>query len=217
MKKLVGRIYRDGEDAFFLVNGSKDKKTREEVRIALIDVLKTIQSRPLAANKEIIGQIGVQNLLRQSDIDAARLYIHRYGYDLDGRKDVSPKLLLDECVPVNAVVPLSQTFGFATHIDLEGLGGKSTSDRDVWDYATQKGISALLTKDEDFLGVSRHRGAEGKKSPFLIVIRGRKMPDLNRICKLFEEHAGKIRSMMVDNDLRGCSLSLSAECKPLTL
>ena len=64
---------------------------------------------------------------------------------------MSIKLLLDENLSERLLPLLSEAFPGSTPIRLLGLGG--VDDRAVWDEARSSG-SVLLTKDDDFLGMS---------------------------------------------------------------
>jgi len=68
---------------------------------------------------------------------------------------LSIKLLLDENLSERLLPLLREAFPGSTHIRLLGLGG--VDDRAVWDEARSSG-SVLLTKDDDFLGMSMSLG-----------------------------------------------------------
>ena len=222
MKKLNGRIYIDGAEAFLQVKApraSRGKNKGEPLRIPLAGILQVLKSDPRAADKDVLGAAiqndpSVKGLLKRGDIGAVRLYAHRYGYGLN-ETPPKPELLIDECVLIDAVMPLSHAFGYATHVDLEGLGGTETQDAEIWQHAIDAEIPAFVTTDRDFLGESLKQRGGDKKSPFLIYLSGRRKPDLDGICQLFQRHAQNIRQMMDSGASRGCRLSLAEGCVPI--
>lgn len=68
---------------------------------------------------------------------------------------MSLKLLLDENLSERLLPLLSEAFPDSSHIRLLGLGG--VDDRSVWEEA-RAGCYLLLTKDDDFLGMSLSLG-----------------------------------------------------------
>jgi predicted nuclease of predicted toxin-antitoxin system len=72
---------------------------------------------------------------------------------------MSPRLLLDENLSERLLPLLIQTFPESTHVRSVGLGG--ASDRAIWEWTRQREL-VLVTKDEDFLGLSVALGAPPK-------------------------------------------------------
>jgi predicted nuclease of predicted toxin-antitoxin system len=65
------------------------------------------------------------------------------------------RLLLDENLSERLLPLLIERFPGSTHVRLLGLGG--ASDTAIWEWASQQSM-VLVTKDEDFLGLSVARG-----------------------------------------------------------
>ena len=227
VKQILGRIFRlrhhfeehlaqnTGHDVPFLLIKERT------VRVPLEQVIAAIAENPLCADQEIVGKIGVAGI-KPSDIEMVRAYMHRFGNDV-GRplrieQHAAPTLLLDENTPQSAIVPLSKTFGWATHVSAEGLAGRDTPDEDIWDFASHHQFAAIVTRDTDFFYIQKHQGdaakAKSKHVPLLIFVPEALSSD--SLCDLFETYADDVRYHLRAKSL-GCSLAKEAGCHELHL
>lgn len=206
MIKFLGRIYKEGEALFFAVGKKKG------TRVNLSSVLSKICQNPLASNQEVVGQVGVSGF-KPSDVETARLYHHRFGCDVGAPNPLPDNrvLLLDECISPRATLALSESFGWASHVELEGLAGKRTPDHDIWHFADRNQFAAVVTRDSDFLYIVQHDRPENP--PFLIHVLENLEPE--GLCDLFGTNAAPIRQIMERGTAIGCSLSLQNGCKPI--
>lgn len=69
------------------------------------------------------------------------------------------RLLLDENLSERLLLAIDSLFPGSRHV--RGLGRQGAADTDVWDLALQ-GDFVILTRDEDFVGMSVLRGAPPK-------------------------------------------------------
>ncbi len=210
-RKTMGRIHQIDGDFFFLV-GDQPKRT-----VPLDLVIKTIESNPDATNKDVLSQIQIRGL-KPADVEMARLYLHRFGPDMAkpfDLPDVGQRILmLDECTPPLATVPLSKAFGWSTHVEAEGLAGKKTPDIQIWEYATSQKFSAMVTRDRDFLDVLKYQTPESQEgTPFLIYVT--ENVSVEGLVDLFNKSANEIRNTMRNGLHKGCSLSAARGCIPL--
>jgi len=210
MKKFLGRIYKSGEDLVFAIG------PRKSTILPLQNVIDAISQNPEATDHKILGLMRVPGL-KPADIETARIYLHRFGPDL--KKPVqltavngAKTLLLDECIPLLATIPLTDSFGWATHVELEGLAGKGTPDWKIWNLAIQEDFPAIVTRDSDFLVISSYEKKE--RGPFLIHISGNVSP--KSLTSLFMGYSSSIRGLMEGaSHIRGCQLSVEKGCQPI--
>ncbi len=210
-RKTMGRIHRIEDGLHFMV-GDQQKRN-----VPLAQVIEAINDNPDMSNKDILSVIQIRGL-KPADIEAARLYIHRFGSDLANPLDLPEPsqrvLMLDECTPPLATVPLSKAFGWSTHVEAEGLAGKKTPDIQIWEYATDQNFAALVTRDRDFLGVLKYEPPRSERvAPFLIYVT--ENVSVDGLVGLFTQHAGEIGHIMRENLHKVCSLSAGNGCHPL--
>jgi len=72
---------------------------------------------------------------------------------------MAARLLLDENLSERPLPPLASIFPGSTHVRTLGRGG--ASDTSVWEIARDRGF-LLVTRDEDFVGLSVLRGSPPK-------------------------------------------------------
>jgi predicted nuclease of predicted toxin-antitoxin system len=87
---------------------------------------------------------------------------------------VAARLLLDENLSERLLPQLINLFPGSTHV--RTLGRSGASDTSVWDIARDGGF-LLVTRDEDFVGMSLLRGAPPKVGSISAM---REMPSLQR-------------------------------------
>ncbi|MDD3021556.1 MAG: DUF5615 family PIN-like protein [Alphaproteobacteria bacterium] len=210
-RKTMGRIHQI-EDGLHFIVGDQQKRN-----VPLAQVIEAINDNPDMSNKDILSVIQIRGL-KPADIETARLYIHRFGSDLANPLDLPEPsqrvLMLDECTPPLATVPLSRAFGWSTHVEAEGLAGKKTPDIQIWEYATDQNFAALVTRDRDFLGVLKYEPPRSEMGvPFLIYVT--ENVSVDGLVSLFTQHAGEIGHIMRGNLHKGCGLSAGNGCRPL--
>ncbi|MDY0029253.1 MAG: DUF5615 family PIN-like protein [Pseudobdellovibrionaceae bacterium] len=218
--KTLGRLYVNNEGQYlFCLSGGRNRDAAQDMPLQpLLDIL--VQNPDMDAH-DVLGKVGRRGL-RPADIETARLFLHRYGSN-----SLSPEalpveshrvLLLDECTPVTAAVPLSRVFGWTTHVEAEGLAGKRTPDMTIWDYVSRHNFAAIVTRDSDFFKISDdHDTGQRERLPFLIHI-GENL-NAETLTALFIKHGHGIRHLMtsVRNGVivRGCRMSSKDGLNPL--
>jgi hypothetical protein len=125
------------------------------------------------------GKIQQKFRISEGDVLLCKSYLHRFGADSQKPQGIplGPKgFVLDENSPHILLPEVSELFGWSTHVRAEGLSGKGTSDREkIWPFVTTHGFSALVTRDRDFLAISRQafEAASGKQhGPGVILVDG---------------------------------------------
>lgn len=129
-------------------------------------VTEAILANPDLEDRAIVAHINF-NGLTPHDVRIVRAYLHRFGSDLTAPKDLPVEgkaLLLDENTPPEAMLPLSKEFGWATHVQAEGLAGRDTPDAHILDFARYHRFQAVVTRDTDFLAMYR-RGQSADCGP----------------------------------------------------
>ena len=182
LKQVLGRIFRprhgdEGADPFLIVKDGS-------MKIRLDRVIHCIQSNPEADDHGIVGHLAQQHCIhgvRPADIEIVRAYMHRFGSDISHPLPIDHHpvrtLLLDENMPQPAMLHLSNSFGWATHVAAEGLSGRDTPDEDIWEFAYDKKFGAIVTRDTDFLEIHKRRTAVGTMAedvavPLLVFVDG---------------------------------------------
>jgi predicted nuclease of predicted toxin-antitoxin system len=94
------------------------------------------------------------------------------------------RFLIDENLSPKLVVALQSTYRGTTHVEPLGLRGRL--DSDVWTAAREGGF-AILTKDDDFAGMSVLFGPP----PKVVQVRAGNI-DTSVVIALPLEHAGRI-------------------------
>lgn len=221
LKQILGRIFRprhadSGDQPFLLVK-------ERTVRVELAPVIAAIAQNPACNDHDIVGMVNVPGV-KPADIEIVRAYMHRFGPDLANPLPIDAhterRLLLDENTPQPAMLHLSQTFGWATHVSAEGFSGRDTPDQDIWRYAHAQGFSAIVTRDTDFFYIQRefsqtafNQGAE--EVPLLIFVP--EAVSTESLTGLFSTYADNIRHYMREKTHLACSLGRKNGCQPLAL
>jgi predicted nuclease of predicted toxin-antitoxin system len=175
LKQLLGRIFRarhsdENDPPFLLVK-------ERSVRVDLESVIKAITQNPTYNDNQIVGLVAKHGL-KPSDIEIVRAYIHRFGSDVTNPLPIEAhplrRLLLDENTPQPAMLSLSQSFGWATHVAAEGLAGRDTPDEDIWEFACRHKFQAIVTRDTDFFEIQERRARsaleDGIAVPLLVFV-----------------------------------------------
>lgn len=187
-------------------------------RLSLERVLARILIAPDASDHDVVACMEEPGL-RPADVMMARAYLHRFGPDVMQPRALPEDgkiLLLDENTPPETMLSLSQSFGWATHVQAEGLSGRDTDDELIWDFALEHNIAGIVTRDTDFLGIHRRRFQsdviERNFAPSLIFVEGNMTYET--LNTLFSSHAVQIRTALGDTRA-GCVLHPEKECRPL--
>ncbi|MEK7802208.1 MAG: DUF5615 family PIN-like protein, partial [Pseudomonadota bacterium] len=126
-------------------------------------------------------------------------------------------VLLDENSPHSAVLSLSQNFGWASHVGLEGLVGRDTPDESIWEYAQNNNFGCIVTRDTDFLEIHSRRSElsdkEGSFVPLLVFVAQNLNTTL--LTDMFRRHAGVLRQYMTTKENVACQISDEQGCHPL--
>lgn len=175
LKSVLRRIFTDPTDntgtPFLLLKDGA-------VKLKLADVIKLIIQTPDVDDREIVARSGISGL-RPTDVMIARAYIHRFGSDVERPLKIDDHpvhtLLLDENLPQPAMLSLSKSFGWATHVAAEGLAGRGTPDENIWEFALREKFQAIVTRDADFLEIQKRRALAAMKDgmgfPLLIFVK----------------------------------------------
>lgn len=108
--------------------------------------------------------------ISRMEIQSAKLYYMRFGTDAAAPASLPAEgkaLLLDECIPIGLTALANELFGFSTHVELEGLSLKCPGekikairrqdvDSVIAKFAYDERFGGLLTRDHDFLALSRN-------------------------------------------------------------
>lgn len=184
-------------------------------------VVRALESREWDNHDQVVSFLREPGL-RPDDVTMVRAYVHRFGSDLnclsslpEGNRD----FLLDENMPPAAMLTLSRNFGWATHVQVEGLAGRATPDQLIWDYARDKGIGTIVTQDSDFLSIQRRNfdspHPEGLPPPHILFVEGRGVSAGN-FSNMLRTHWAQVSALIRDDDSPGCRLKFSEQvCCPL--
>lgn len=218
LKQLLGRIFRSRHDdnnnpPFLLVK-------ERTVRVELEQVIEAIIQNPAYDDNQIISLVAVHGL-KPSDIEIVRAYIHRFGCDVAKPLPIDAhstrRLLLDENIPQSAMLSLSQSFGWATHVAAEGLAGRDTPDDDIWEFAYRHGFQAILTRDTDFLEIQKRRvlsTMDGDMSvPLLIFLE--ENTSNSSLSRMFDHYKTQIENYISKKKYLACSLRDTEGLRPL--
>lgn len=219
LKQILGRIFgarhpEAGDLPFLLIK-------ERTVRVELDTVIRAIVENPTSSDQEIVGKMNVSGI-KPSDIEIARAYIHRFGTDVANPLSIDvhaqKTLLLDENTPQTAMLPLSKSFGWATHVSAENLAGRNTPDESIWEFAQDKKFAAIVTRDTDFFYIQKHRGEEAMEKeehvPLLIFVP--ETVSAGSLSALFVGYARDVQHHLKVRSL-ACSLAAEAGCHELHL
>lgn len=217
-KRMFGRLYLPRVAAEWAEPVLIIREGQEIVPIG--DMLTLVANHPAATNEEIIGLLR-RNGVKPSDVDTLRIYGHRFGFDAASPKSLAdcppPVILLDENSPTTAVLSLSKSFGWATHVGLENLVGRDTPDEDIWEYAQEHKFGCIVTRDTDFLEIHGRRaesaGQEGAHVPLLVFIKHNLNTDV--LSGLFVQHAYGLRHYIKSEGTVACALDEQSGLAPL--
>lgn len=216
-KRMVGRLYMsrhdaDAEPVLIIREGAEALPVGR-----LLKLLSQNENLPDQHILRLLNRPGV----KPSDIETLRVYAHRFGYDITARRTIADHekrvVLLDENAPHPAVLPLTQMFGWATHVGFENLVGRDTPDEDIWDFAQTHEFGAIVTRDTDFLEIHHRRGLDsqiaGEHVPLLLFI-GQEL-STETLSGLFSLHGAAIKIDMKKQEQLACTLSYQHGYRPL--
>jgi predicted nuclease of predicted toxin-antitoxin system len=179
LRQILGRVFHSRnaekkEDPFLVVKDGK-------VKVRLDHVIHCIQANPDADDRSLVGLLMRQHCIygvRPADIEIVRSYMHRFGNDVANPLPIEAhplrRLLLDENTPQPAMLHLSLSFGWATHVAAEGLAGRDTPDEDIWEFACRHKFQAIVTRDTDFFEIQERRASsaleDGIAVPLLVFV-----------------------------------------------
>ncbi len=217
-KRMFGRLYLPRVTAAGAEPALIIREGQEIVPIGTM--LGLIANQPSATNEEIICLLRCAGL-KPSDIDTLRIYGHRFGFDVTSPRNLAdcppPVVLLDENSPTTAVLSLSKSFGWATHVGLENLVGRDTPDEDIWEFAQVHQLGCIVTRDSDFLEIHGRRsesaGQEGAHVPLLVFIKHNLNADV--LSGLFVQHSYGLRQYMKSEGTVACALDEQSGLAPL--
>lgn len=218
LRQILGRIFRsrhsDDNDAPFLLVKERS------VCVDLEHVIKAIIQNPTYNDNQIVGLVDIHGL-KPSDIEIVRAYIHRFGSDVANPLQIEAhptrRLLLDENTPQSAMLHLSQSFGWATHVAAEGLAGRDTPDEDIWEFACHYNFHAIVTRDTDFLEIQERRAwaAMADDIPVPLLVFFEDNTNAPTLTAVFSEHKQVIENYIREPNILAIGMSDKNAPKPL--